>query len=64
MQNSRTILTPENAVEIRRRVRNNTYGSLDQLGKEFGVHGQTVMAVIRGRSFKHIDHIEPPIDLL
>jgi len=62
MTNSRTILTPEQAIEIRCRVRKVTYGSLDQLGKEFGVHGQTVMAVIRGRSFKHINRIEPPID--
>lgn len=57
----RTILNAKKAIKIRQSVREGTYGSLKALGEKYGVKGNTIIAVIRGRTFREVNDIEPPI---
>lgn len=54
-------LNDEDVLALRRRIRADDYTSVKDLAKEYSTTINTVQAVVRGRSFKHLDTTEPPL---
>lgn len=62
IRSTRRELTDDQVIEMRRDIRQTGVKNFNKFSQKFGVSITTISCAVRGKTYKQVNHIEPPID--